>query len=79
MIGLLDLVFWLGHGLYFPLLSIEDMTAQLTCEPYRIARSAGSEKVFPTSWRPGYFSSQIRSWGLSVNVPFVILLLYYWD
>ena len=77
MIGLLDLVFWLGHGLYFPLLSIEDMTAQLSYELYRIARFSGSEKVFPTSGRPVYFSLQVRCGGLSVNVSLTILLLYY--
>ena len=44
MIGLLDLVFWLGHGLYFPLLSIEEydcsveLSAMLSYQLYRIAR-----------------------------------------
>ena len=47
MIGLLDLVFWLSHGLYFLLLSIEDITTQLDYELYRIARFTGSEKAFP--------------------------------
>jgi len=47
VIGLLDFVFWLGHGLYFLLLSVEKIIAKLACELYRIARFTGGEKVFP--------------------------------
>ena len=50
MIGLLDLMFWLGHGLYFLLLSIENIITKLGCELYRIAPFTGREKVFPPFW-----------------------------
>ena len=79
MIGLLDFVFWLGHGLYFLLLSIENIIAKLAYQLYRIARFTGREKAFTAFWSARDFSAEMSSWHLSMNVSLAILLLYYVD